>query len=73
MENQTLKWRAGAIGVSAIMTFVALIAMISQELTATVMTATMSIGGTTTMSAPAPTPQTTVAVPTMKATKPKGF
>ncbi len=72
MESQTLKWRVAAIAASVIVALGALAAAIGQEQTTTA-TGTMSFGGTTTSSTPAVTPQVTLAVPTMKATKPKGF
>ncbi len=72
MENQTLKWRVAAIAASGIVAFGALAAAIGQEQTTTA-TGTMSTGGTTTSTTPGLTLQTPLAVPTMKATKPKGF
>lgn len=72
MRSKTFNMRVLVIAASGIVTLGALVAAIGQGHTATA-SATMSIGSTTTVLTPAATPQTTVAVPAVKAVKPKGF
>jgi hypothetical protein len=73
MHNQQLKCRAAAIAVSGVLTLGAIAAAVSQQQTTTRMASLMSLGQTTTESPAPTTPTVSVASPTMKATKPKGF
>jgi hypothetical protein len=68
-----LKWQFAAIAASGIIILAALAAAIGQEHTTTAWSQIMSIGATTTSTTPAPTPQTNLARPAMKAQRPKGF
>jgi len=73
MHNKQLKCRAAAIAASGLVALGALAAAIGQGQSATAMTGLMSLGQTATASPAPTTPATTVASPTMKATKPNGF
>ncbi len=73
MQNRWLKRQATAIALSGVVIMGSLTAVIGQEHAATAMSGLMSLGQTITRATPASTPPTTVAAPTMKATKPKGF
>jgi hypothetical protein len=73
VEIEKVGWKATAIAASGIVALGALAGAIGQEHTATAMVGIMSIGQTSTASTAPTTPATSVASPTMKATKPKGF
>ena len=73
MQNQRIKWQAIAIAASGIVTLGALAAAIGQEQTATAKSGNMNVGQTTTSTTPAMEPVTSIASPTMKAPRPKGF
>jgi hypothetical protein len=73
VQNQRIKWQAGLIAASAVVSLAALAAAIDQEQTATAQSGNMSVGETTTSTTPPMGPPTAVARPIMKAQRPRGY
>jgi hypothetical protein len=73
MQIQRIKWQAIVIAASGIVTLGALAAAIGQEQTATAKSGSMNVGQTTTSTTPVVQPIISIAKPTMKAPRPKGF
>ena len=73
MHNQRIKWQAMVIAASGMVTLGAIAAAIGQGETVTVQSGGMNVGQTTTPTTPAIVPATSIASPTMKAPRPKGF